>query len=119
MKIRQLNDIYQKTQIEKTKLSAYLKNLIDLGIILRESSMDDKIKEQANVQRGLYRVNDNFFKFWYAFVFPNMSELEAGDEKGVFKYVVEPELDNFTSYAFEDVCKEYLRVKNRLFRCPI
>ena len=113
-----LNDIYQKTQIEKTKLSAYLKNLIDLGIILREFSMDDKIKEQANVQRGLYRVNDNFFKFWYAFVFPNMSELEAGDAKGVFKYVVEPELDNFTSYAFEDVCKEYLRVKNRKEELP-
>ena len=113
-----LNDIYQKTQIEKTKLSAYLKNLMDLGIICREFSMEDKLKEQANVQRGLYRVTDNFFRFWYAFVFPNISELESGDVKGIYKYVVEPELDNYVSYAFEDVCKAYLRMKNRKEELP-
>ena len=63
-----LNDIYQKTQIEKTKLSAYLKNLIDLGILCREFSVENGIKEHANVQRGLYQVIDKFFRFWYAFV---------------------------------------------------
>lgn len=113
-----LNDIYQKTQIEKTKLSAYMRNLMDLGIICREFSVDDGAKEQANVQRGLYRVTDNFFRFWYAFVFPNVSELEAGDAKGIFQYVVKPELDNYTSYIFEDVCKSYLRLKNRNGELP-
>lgn len=113
-----LNDIYQKTQIEKTKLSVYLKNLMDLGIICREFSVDDGVKEQANVQRGLYRVTDNFFRFWYAFVFPNISELETGDVKGIFQYVVQPELDNYTSYIFEDICKLYLRMKNRKEELP-
>ena len=113
-----LNDIYQKTQIEKTKLSAYLKNLMELGIIYREFSMDDHVKEQANVQRGIYKVADNFFRFWYAFVFPNISELESGDTEGIFKHVVEPELDNYTSYIFEDVCKAYLRCKNRKEELP-
>ena len=113
-----LNDIFQKTQIEKTKLSVYLKNLMELGIICREFSMDDQIKEQANVQRGLYRVTDNFFRFWYAFVFPNISELESSDVKGIFKYTVQPELDNFTSYIFEDICKAFLRQKNRQEELP-
>lgn len=113
-----LNDIYQKTQIEKTKLSVYLKNLMDLGIICREFAVDDGVKEQANVQRGLYRVVDNYFRFWYAFVFPNISELEAGDSKGVYEYMVEPQLDNYASYVFEDVCKEYLRAENRKEKLP-
>lgn len=69
----QLNDIYQKTQIDKSKLSVYLKNLLELGILCREFSVDANIKEQANTQRGLYKVTDNFFVFWYAFVFPNLS----------------------------------------------
>lgn len=43
-----LNDIYLKTSIEKTKIIAYISNLIELGIIEREFSADDKIKEQAN-----------------------------------------------------------------------
>lgn len=113
-----LNDIYQKTQIEKTKLSVYLKNLMELGIIYREFSMDDQVKEQANVQRGLYKVADNFFRFWYAFVFPNVSELEFGDAEGIFRHVVKPELDNYTSYIFEDVCKSFLRQKNRNEELP-
>lgn len=108
-----LNDIFLKTQIEKTKLSVYLKNLMELGIIYKEISMDNHIKEQANVQRGLYKVVDNFFRFWYAFVFPNISELESGDEEGIFRHIVEPELNNYTSYIFEDVCKAFLRRKNR------
>ena len=113
-----LNDIYQKTQIEKTKLSVYLKNLMELGIIYREFSMDDQVKELANVQRGLYKVADNFFRFWYAFVFPNVSELESGDAEGIFRHVVKSELDNYTSYIFEDVCKSFLRQKNRNEELP-
>ncbi len=59
--------------------------------------MDANIKEQANTQRGLYKVTDHFFGFWYAFVFPNLSELESGDAEGIYQYVVKPELERFTS----------------------
>ena len=63
-------------------------------------------------------MTDNFFRFWYAFVFPNISELETGDIEGVFRYIVKPELDNYTSYIFEDVCKAFLRRKNRKEELP-
>jgi len=107
-----LNDIYQKTQIDKNKLTVYLKNLIDLAIIKREFPVSDGIKEQANVQRGLYQITDNFFRFWYAFVFPNISELEAGDADGIFEYMVKPALDDYTSHIFEGICIEYMRKLN-------
>lgn len=113
-----LNEIHQKTQIEKTKLSAYLKNLTDIGIIRREFPTTDRVKEQANVQRGLYQVNDAFFKFWYAFVFPNMSELENGDVDGIWKYAIEPEMNFYVSYMFEDICRQYLRKMNRENKLP-
>ena len=114
-----LNDIYQKTQIEKTKLSAYLNNLLELGILEREFSMTEGIKEQANVQRGLYRVADNYFRFWYGYVFPNLSELESGDEVGIWQYVVEPELNAYSAQAFEEVCRQYLRRLNRQNLLPL
>lgn len=108
-----LNDIYTKTQIEKTKLSVYLKNLIDLGILFREFPVCDKIKEQANVQRGIYKLTDNFFRFWYSFVFPNLSELESGDADGIWEYVIKGKIDDYISYIFEDICIQYLRAKNK------
>lgn len=113
-----LNDIFQKTQIDKNKLTVYLKNLIDLGLVRREFPVSDGIKEQANVQRGLYQLTDNFFRFWYAFVFPNISELEAGDTDGVYEYAVKPMLEQYTSRVFEDVCREYLRRLNRQNALP-
>jgi len=113
-----LNDIFQKTQIDKNKLTVYLRNLIDLNLIRREFPVPDGIKEQANVQRGLYQITDNFFRFWYAFVFPYISELEAGDEDGIYAYAIRPMLGQYTSRIYEDICREYLRRLNRQNALP-
>ncbi len=113
-----LNSIYQKTQIERSKLSVYIKNLMELQIMEREFPVSEGVKGRANIQRGLYKINDNFFRFWYAFVFPNSSELEAGDFEGVYKFNVEPVLEQYTSRIFEDICCEYVRRKNRKGQLP-
>lgn len=105
-----LNDISQKSLVEDTsKTSVYLKNLIELGIVEREFSVDAGVKEQANTNRGTYRLTDNFFRFWYTFGYTNFSQLEDGDVDGVYNYAVEPLLHEFASISFEDVCKEFVR----------
>ncbi|MCD8377289.1 MAG: ATP-binding protein [Candidatus Gastranaerophilales bacterium] len=109
-----LNDISQKSLIEDTaKTSVYLKNLIELGIVEKELSVDAKIKEKANSNRGIYRLTDNFFRFWYSFGFTNFSELEDGDAEGVYEYIVKSALHEFTSLPFEDVCKAFVRELQR------
>ena len=114
-----LNDISTKSLVEDTsKTSVYLKNLIELEIIEREFSVDDGTKERANTNRGLYRLTDNFFRFWYAFVFTNYSELEGGDVDGVFEYAIKPSLHEFASFAFEDVCREYVREMQKANKLP-
>lgn len=113
-----LSKIHDMTQIEKSKLSSYLSNLLELGIIKKEFSFSDGIQQQTNIKRGLYRISDNFFCFWYAFVFPYMSELEGGDMSGIYTHVIEPRLNGFISYVFEDICKEYLRTCNRNGKLP-
>lgn len=114
-----LNDISQKSLLEDTaKTSVYLKNLMELGIVEREFSVDSKIKERANTGRGTYRLTDNFFRFWYAFGFANYSQLEDGDVDGVYEYVVEPALHEFASFAFEDVCREFVRMLQKKNELP-
>ena len=105
-----LNEISQKSLVDDTsKTSTYLRNLIQLGIVEREFSVDAGTKERANTNRGTYKLTDNYFRFWYAFVFANYSELEAGDVDGVFHYSVEPQLHQFSSMPFEDICRQYVR----------
>lgn len=114
-----LNDISQKSLVEDTsKTSVYLKNLIELGIVEREFSVDAGIKEQANTNRGTYRLTDNFFRFWYAFGYTNFSQLEDGDVEGVYDYAVEPLLHEFVSITFEDVCKEFVREMQKKNELP-
>ena len=114
-----LNDISQKSLVEDTsKISVYLKNLIELGIVEREFSVDAKTKEQANSGRGTYRLTDNFFRFWYAFGFANFSQLEDGDVDGVYEYVVKPALHEFASFAFEDVCRDFVREMQKKNELP-
>jgi len=105
-----LNDINQKSLIDNApKTNVYLRNLIELGLVEREFSVDTSTKEKANSNRGLYRITDNYFRFWYAFVFSNYTDLEVGDVDGVYKYIIEPKLHEFASLAFEDVCREYVQ----------
>ena len=105
-----LNEISQKSLVDDTsKTSTYLRNLVQLGIVAREFSVDAGTKERANTNRGTYKLTDNFFRFWYAFVFANYSELEAGDVDGVFRYSVEPQLHQFASLPFENVCRQFVR----------
>jgi len=63
-------------------------------------------------------VTDNFFCFWFSFVFTNLSDLESGDAEGVYQYAVEPQMNDFASPAFEAICREFIRAKNRKGELP-
>lgn len=114
-----LGEISQKSLVEDTsKTSVYLKNLMELGIVEREFSVDSKTKEKANSNRGIYRLTDNFFRFWYAFGFVNYSQLEYGDVDGVYQYVIEPALQEYASFAFEDICREFVKEQQKKNALP-
>lgn len=113
-----LSEISQKSLINNTsKTSTYLSNLINLGIIQKEFSVDSKTKEQSNNNKGMYSLTDNFFRFWYAFGFTNFSDLEDGLIDDVYNYSIKPSLHNYASVAFENICKQFvkkLRATNKL-----
>ena len=109
-----LNDISQKSLIgDNSKTSVYLKNLVELGIVVRELSVNAGTKEQANQSRGTYKLADNFFRFWYTYGFTNISQLEDGDVDGVYEYSVEPTIRDFASFTFEEICRQFLRKKQK------
>lgn len=103
-----LNEIYDATQLEKSKLSAYLHNLIDLEVLYRQVPITEE-----NTQRGRYYLRDEFFRFYYAFVFPYISELEQGSGPIIYETVIQPHLSSFIAPTFEKICIEYLRFLNR------
>lgn len=71
---RKLSEIVNATGIEQPTANKYLGVLTDLDIIEREVPVTEDIPLKS--KRGLYKIKDEFFQFWFRFVFPRRAELE-------------------------------------------
>jgi AAA+ ATPase superfamily predicted ATPase len=97
------NEIKQATGLES--VTPYLETLQQLHLIERTVPVTDTQPHKS--RRGIYRLKDNYLRFWFRFVFPNGSQLERGAAKAVFKTAIRPEMDHFSSIVFEQACRQY------------
>jgi len=96
-----LNEIKQATGLEG--VSAYLDTLQGLRLVERVVPVTEGKPHKS--RRGLYRLRDHFFRFWFRFVHPNRSLLERGGAQVVLDTFVAPQLDSFTAPVFEEICR--------------
>lgn len=99
-----LSAISTSLEVKATSLSKYLKVLTDLDIIEREVPVTEE--KPLTSKRGLYKIKDNYIKFWFIFIYPNMSYIESGNTKIVSDIIRNNLINIHTAYAFEDICKE-------------
>jgi len=99
-----LNEIATKTGIETSQCSNMLNNLISLGLVKKEYPVTEE-----NTRKTIYILDDYMFKFWYRFVLPNISRINAGLGKivcdEVFYY---QHINQYTGHVFEHCCKQYM-----------
>lgn len=98
-----LNEISTKNNIESNKCAKYLSSLMALGIVKKELPVTETVSKKS-----IYLLEDQMFRFWYRFVFPNMSLIVSDQGENVYKSFVEPQLNTFMGLVFEDICKQYL-----------
>jgi hypothetical protein len=79
---------------------------MSLGLVTREYPYS----ETAN-KRSIYKIEDNMFRFWYRFVFPNQSAIISGMGDAVFENVVSGQLNAYMGLVFEDICKQWFFVQ--------
>lgn len=100
-----LNEIAQSAGISSSSISFYLNMLQEMGLVERVVPATENQPHKS--KRGVYRLLDHYFRFWFRFVFPHRSLLERGEVEQVCSQV-EAELDQFAGLAFESICREYL-----------
>ena len=71
-----LSTIASVLEVKSTNLTKYLKTLMDLDILERRVPVTEENPEKS--KRGLYKIKDNYLRFWFAFIYPNMSFIESG-----------------------------------------
>lgn len=99
-----LSAISTVLETKATSLTKYLKTLIDLDILEREVPVTEENPEKS--KKGLYKIKDNYLRFWFAFVYPNMSFIESGNGEIVLSKIRKGLISNHTAFVYEDVCRE-------------
>ena len=82
-----INTIAGKSKVANEQCSKYLNTLIELLIVEKELPLG----EPSSSRKSIYKLKDSFFRFWYQFVFGNLSELEADMVCEVFEEEIEPQ----------------------------
>lgn len=98
--------IASNSSIPAASIAYYLSQLRELGYVERVVPLDSGPLKKRKVR---YRVADPLLRFWFRFVFPNMSRIARGPAKDVLMTHVHPELDAYWGTCFERLCRELLR----------
>lgn len=100
-------EIINETGFDKNIVGKYLSVLTDLKIIRRDVPVTEWGYEKS--KKGIYLLEDNYFRFWFSYVYPNRSFIEEGQSDYVLERKIKPSIDMFVSRTFEEVCRSYIR----------
>ena len=101
-----LNEISQRVGLDPTNANKYLSVLRELGLIRRETPVTERAPQKS--RKGLYKIEDNYVKFWFRFVLPNRSLIESGNADLVYQQMIVPNLSQYMGEIFEDICRQYV-----------
>lgn len=101
-----INEIGQRIGIETNAVHKYLTTLADLRLVAREVPFG----ADPGARSGRWRLDDDFLRFWFRFVFPFQSDLESGlPPDTLFTAEISPFLNDHTAPTFERWCRAWVR----------
>jgi AAA+ ATPase superfamily predicted ATPase len=100
---QKLSEIVNATGISQPMANKYLGVLSDLKIIVREIPVTEE--RTLKSKKGLYRIADEFFQFWFRFIFPKRGELEMDRIENVLDYIKKG-MPQYLSSIYEKVAVE-------------
>jgi hypothetical protein len=98
-----LNEIITKVGETSGTCTSYVKTLIDLGIVKKETPITEKPGKKT-----IYLLADNFFRFWYRFVPANVSAIDSGRIGKTYPKAVKQYFPDYMGLTFEKMCQDYL-----------
>lgn len=98
-----LGEIAGKAGIDKSACSTYIRTLINLGIVKKETPAKEK-----EGSKSIYVIQDHFFRFWYRFVPRNTAAIMTGRIVRTYDKAIKPYLHSYMGAVFEKMCMEYI-----------
>ena len=102
--------------VSQTNLTRYLKTLVDLDLLERRVPVTEF--DPSKSKQGLYYITDNYFEFWFKFIYPFRSYIEMDDTTFVMDKIKQNFIDNHVSFVFENVCLQKMWQLNKQNELP-
>lgn len=109
-------EIADRVGVPQTSLPRYLKALESIGIIEKAIPFGENAETS---KRGLYRLSEPCYMFWFRFVMPFMSDIESGLGQAVVKALPEEHINEYLGHRFEALCAEWLAEQALMGALPI
>jgi uncharacterized protein len=111
---RKFGEIANETALEKNVLTKYLNTLEHLKLIEKEVPVTEN--NLLKSRKNLYIITDNFFRFWFQYVFPYKSSLEIEQFNEVLR-IVDESFPLLQAATYEKVCREITwNLSDKIFR---
>jgi len=107
------SEISETVGLETSACTAYLKNLMALGIVGKHTPVTEKAGKKT-----IYEIEDSMFRFWYRFVPDNISYIQLGMAEKFWRSVAQG-IPPFMCAAFEGICRQWIEQRNSTGRLPV
>ncbi len=114
--VQKLNDLHNETGYSRAKISVYMKNLMEIGLVEKIFSFEGA--SMVNAKKGVYRIADPFLLFYFRFVFAHATDYEKLDAESFYQKYIADEISSFHEMNFKFICQEYLELLNRRNMLP-
>jgi uncharacterized protein len=105
----QANEIGQRISLESNAVHKYLIKLEELRLVSKHVPFG----ADAEARSGRWRLDDEFLRFWFRFVFPFQSDLETGlVPTALFDAEIAGVIAEHVSTSFESWCRQWLRTNS-------
>ncbi|MFO0613763.1 MAG: ATP-binding protein [Polyangiaceae bacterium] len=98
-------EIGARASVPARSLPYYLDQLVALGYLGKRYPLTEAKPTARSVR---YVVDDPLLRFWFRFVFPNLSFLHHAGPRATFTERVRPHLPSYFGSCFERLCREAL-----------
>lgn len=109
-----LNEIATRVALESSKAAKYLNTLMELRIV--EQLKPEKLGKCS--RSSIFRLKDNFFRFWYRFVFENKGLIEQWMVQHVVENKIKPNINEYIGLIFEEIAADHLKMLNKENKLP-
>ncbi|MCD8205034.1 MAG: DUF234 domain-containing protein [Clostridia bacterium] len=110
MKRRGFSEIRNRTETSDDGLfSRHLSRAMKRGL----TSKSVPVNTSHGKKRIRYEISDNALRFYYTYVYPNMSALVSSEPERFYDEYIGDTLEDFVSFGFANICKSYLEAITR------